>query len=370
MRTPLKGQPARGFRTPPEVTEFFRDKGLRPSFSWQDIFAQENALDFTVAKAVELELLTAFRTSIQTAIDNGEGFGSWREKIVPELQRLGWYGRRRVEDPTGAWKSKIVDFSRPARLQIIFWSNVRAARAAGQWERAQQTKGALPYLVYARTKSIDPRAEHLAWVGVMLPVDHPFWATHFPPNGWNCKCSTLQITRRAYDDFKSRDGYTPDAPEIEWKTFANARTGEVTRVPAGIDPGWHTNPGVARARTLVDAFSNRLKMAGEADARAAIERFVNSPTPAALAAIGGESFNLPAAMMDGRIVTAPSSRLAGKRPAIRPRDLPLVQKVIDAAAAREASARGGTILRALVDGARRALTLSRLLEILGLRDEK
>lgn len=266
----------RGFQTPPEITRYFEQKSLKPAFSWQDVWGQEHAYAFTVAKAVDLELLTLFKTSIQRAIDKGEGFESWREKLVPELQRLGWYGKRKVDDPTGAWKSKIVDFSRPRRLETIFWSNVRAARAAGQWERIQRTKAGLPYLLYVRTTSAEPRQEHLAWAGTILPVDDSFWSTHFPPNGWGCKCSVRQITRFEYDKLKGKEGYSTDAPAIEERIFTNDRTGEITRVPVGVDPGWHTNPGLARAKTLVQNVSARLEAAGEDAARTRIAEIVSS----------------------------------------------------------------------------------------------
>ena len=364
-------KPVRGFKTPPEIVRYLEEKNLKPAFSWQDVWGEENAYNFAVAKAVELDLLTAFKTSIQTAIENGEGFESWRGKIVPELQRLGWYGRRKVEDPTGQWKTKIVDFSRPARLQLIFWSNVRSARAAGDWARAQETKRGLPYLVYTRTKSVDPRLEHLAWVGVILPVDDPFWRTHFPPNGWNCKCSTLQITQRRYNDVKDQDGFTTEAPVIEWTTFTNARTGEVTRVPKGIDPGWGQNAGLSRARTLVENYSARLATSGETAARASIEAFVNSPAPRVLASIAGEAFDLPTAVMNGRIVTAKSTSLAGDKPRIRANDLPMVQRVIDAASAREKEvAKKGFTLRGLFSGVRWVLALSRVFEILRFDNEE
>nr|WP_255679739.1 phage minor head protein [Methylocystis sp. WRRC1] len=309
--------------------------------------------------------MNLFKSSIQKALENGQGFETWRQGIVPELQRLGWYGRRKVADPEGRWKSKIVDFSKPARLQTIFWHNVRAARAAGQWERIQRTKRGLPYLLYVRTASVEPRPEHLVWAGVILPVDDDFWKTHFPPNGWGCKCAVRQITKFEFQRLDGQDGYTTDRPSMETTTFVNNRTGEVTQVPVGIDPGWQTNPGLARARTLVENFSARLADAGEEAARKSIAEFVASPAPRFLATIPGASFDIPAAVMDGRIVTAPSGALTGKRPRVRAQDLPLVQRVIDEAAKREAGEKPrGFTLRALIARTRWRLSLSRLLQIL------
>ncbi|WP_245429243.1 phage minor head protein, partial [Rhodoplanes elegans] len=146
----------------------------------------------------------------------------------------------------------------------------RAARAAGQWNRIQRTKRALPYLLYVRSASERKRPEHLRWVGTILPVDHPFWSTHFPPNGWNCKCSVRQLDKADRDDYLSRPksdaedaiSYDDTAPDLGTRTHVNRRTGEVAEVPVGIDPGWDTNPGLSRARTLVRQLHDQLDTAG------------------------------------------------------------------------------------------------------------
>ena len=33
------------------------------------------------------------------------------------------------------------------------------------------------------------RPEH----GVILPVDHPWWKRHYPPNGWKCRCKAMSV---------------------------------------------------------------------------------------------------------------------------------------------------------------------------------
>lgn len=99
---------------------------------------------------------------------------------------------------------------------------------------------------------------------MILPADDPFWRTHFPPNGWGCKCTVRQITRRERERLLSSASeekfYSAERPVIEMKPFVNRRTGEVTYVPDGIDPGWHTNPGMpARRRLLDEALAGRVE---------------------------------------------------------------------------------------------------------------
>ncbi|MBX3545579.1 phage minor head protein [Chelatococcus sp.] len=315
MAKALVGRVQKGFTVPPEVPRYFADKSLKPGFSYLDTWAQEHAYSFTVAKAVETELLTAFRDSIAKAIDAGQGFETWREGIRDELARLGWWGKRLVDDPDGG-PAKLVDFSSPRRLRTIFWSNLRSARAAGQWERMQRGKRALPYILYVRTTSSDPRQEHLSWVGIILPIDDPFWSTHFPPNGWMCKCTVRQISGRERDKLleaeKGEAGiwYVTEAPPVTVKPFLNRRTGEVTAIPAGIDPGWHTNPGLARASNLVESLQNRLDAAGPTVARKQIAELMETPAPKVLMNLP-ERVRMPVAVSEGL-----QQQLAAKSPVV------------------------------------------------------
>ena len=269
------------FAVPAEVTSYFDGKTSTPAFSWLDVWAEEHAYKFTVAKAVELDVLNAFRSTISTAISEGQGFESWKPQIEKELTRLGWWGPRMVSDPTGAQPDRMVNFASDRRLKTTFWANMNSARAAGQWERAQRSKRVLPYVLYVRTTSSDPRVEHLQWVGLILPIDDPFWTTHWPPNGWQCKCQVRMISARERDrlqgtervigqdldgnDIKIR--YTEKAPDLGPDIqYRNRRTGEISVVPPGIDPGWQTNPGMARASTLIQNLETKLAVAAPQDA--------------------------------------------------------------------------------------------------------
>ena len=330
-----------GFPVPPEVSAYFRDKNLRPAFSWQDLWGQEHAYNFTVAKAVDAELLKTFQDSLQRAIDQGQSFETWRNQLRPELERQGWWGKRMVADPAGKAPDKAVDFSSPRRLQTIFWANVRSARAAGQWERAQRAKRALPFLLYVRTTSREPREEHLRWAGLILPVDHPFWDTHFPPNGWGCKCSVRQISAREAERLLKEPGYTNDPGDFErLATYVNRRTGQVTQEPVGIDPGWGTNPGKSRAETLVENLTGKLDAAGPEVARKIVEEWMASPTPQILLGLD-KRVQIPVAVAPdiqktlgakGPIVVTSNDtmrRKVDKHAPVAPESFGLVQEIID-----------------------------------------
>lgn len=273
-----------GFGPPPEVTRYFEDRAWKPSFNWKDVFGAEHANAFAVAKVTELELGTLFKTSMAKAIAEGRGFETWRKDVVEELRKAGWGGPRLVEDPTGKQAPVAVDFTAPRRLRTIFWGNMASARAAGQWERAQRSKRALPFFLYLHTVSAHPRKDHLQWVGLIRPVDDPIWAKIFPPNGWHCKCAVRQITAREAEQLLARPHkdddtvrYTSEAPEIPMRTWTNKRTGEILQVPAGCDPGWGGNPGLARVKGVMRALEQSLIEATPADATKALDELWQSP---------------------------------------------------------------------------------------------
>ncbi|MBU2713723.1 hypothetical protein [Zooshikella harenae] len=66
----------------------------------------------------------------------------------------------------------------------------------------------------------------------MLSVDDPFWHTHFPPNGWGCKCRV-----RALSVQEATKKGIAKTPAIRWVSWTHQQTGRTERIPEGIDPG-------------------------------------------------------------------------------------------------------------------------------------
>jgi len=57
------------------------------------------------------------------------------------------------------------------------------------------------YLLQYRTAGDDRvREEHAELEGVTLPIDDGFWASYYPPNGWNCRCTVVQVRRGKYEE--------------------------------------------------------------------------------------------------------------------------------------------------------------------------
>lgn len=250
--------PAAGsFTLPPaQAIGYFKAKGLKVTFDWRDMIGAEHASAFTVAKMADLDLLADVKASLEDAIEQGLSFDSWRDTIVPLLQQKGWWGRQPVTDPlTG--ETVVAQLGSPGRLKTIFRTNVQSAYAAGQWEQIQEQKDVAEFLMYDAVDDHRTRPQHADWDGTVLPVDHDWWTTHYPPNGWNCRCGVIQLSAEDLDDL----GLAPSAkpPAGGTSNWTNPRTGKVEKVDKGLDPGWNVNPGATHLASLQKLAAEKIK---------------------------------------------------------------------------------------------------------------
>jgi uncharacterized protein with gpF-like domain len=210
-----------------EAVRYFTGKLSIPSARWADIWKGEHARAFTIAGAMRDDLLADFRAAVETALIEGKTIADFRKEFDQIVTRYGWsYNGGR------GW-----------RTRVIFETNVRTAYQAGRYAQMVDPDVAAyrPYWRYRHGDSRQPRPEHLAWDGLVLAADDPWWQTHYPPNGWGCKCRVEALSERQMGKLGKAG---PDqAPEIETYEWTDRKTGEIHTIPKGIDPGWDYNVG-------------------------------------------------------------------------------------------------------------------------------
>lgn len=72
-----------------------------------------------------------------------------------------------------------------------------SAEMAAKWERFSED-GDRYYLQYRTANDGKVRPTHAALHGVTLPMSDPFWEEYYPPNGWNCRCTAVQVRKSKY----------------------------------------------------------------------------------------------------------------------------------------------------------------------------
>jgi SPP1 gp7 family putative phage head morphogenesis protein len=281
MMVAMAGPMALEFKNlpPKEAIAAFERKGYTFGFDWQDVWQHEHATAFTVAKVSRLDILQDIRGAMDLAIKNGMTPQEFKKQLTPILQAKGWWGRKDQVDPsTGEVRN--VQLGSGRRLQTIFDVNMRASYGAGKWERIQRTKSKRPNLRYFSVRDGRTRPQHRAWHGIVLPVDHEFWKSHYPPNGWRCRCTVQQLSDRDLE----RYGYelSPN-PAIQTRKWVNKNTGEIHDVPVGIDPGFAYNVGEAAMRVPIDPAKYTLPAIGHESARQSVlqpdfEKFLKGQT--------------------------------------------------------------------------------------------
>lgn len=237
---------------PVEAIGHFRRKGLHVGFDWRDTDASQHLKSFTVAKMMDLDILKDVRTAVQDALEKGTTFEKFMDDLEPLLRRKGWWVKQEVTDPrTG--ERVLAQLGSPQRLRTIFDVNLRTAYAHGQWQKIERLAEERPYLMYVGILDGRIRPLHRSWHGTILRWDHPWWQTHYPPNGWRCRCAVRQLSEDALERYGLQ--VSSRAPDDGMREWVNRRTREVETVPNGIDPGWSHNVGLRdqgiESRTMI-----------------------------------------------------------------------------------------------------------------------
>ncbi|MDQ2084524.1 phage minor head protein [Xanthobacteraceae bacterium Astr-EGSB] len=217
---------------PQEAIDFLRRKIDLPTQAWTDIWQEMHSRAFVVAGAQSEALLADFHEAVNRAIAEGRTLAQFRADFDHIVATHGWSYKG-----SRAWRSR-----------VIFQTNLRMAYAAGRWEQIQRVKKTRPYLRYVAVMDARVRPLHAEWHDTVLPVDDPWWQTHFPPNGWNCRCSVMSLNERDLARYGLK--VSERAPDVvmEERTIRTAAGARTIQVPRGIDPGFAYRPGALPPR--------------------------------------------------------------------------------------------------------------------------
>jgi hypothetical protein len=202
-----------------EQIDFFKQKLNMPSERWTDIWQTGHNSAFSVAGAMKDDLLNDFRRAVDAAINDGKSITWFKKEFNNIVAKHGWSHTGKTN-----W-----------RARVIYNTNMRQSYNAGRYEQLQR----FAYWRYAHGDSRYPRELHLKWHNTILTKDDPWWETHFPANGWGCKCRVYGVSEHEFNRLGLNASPRPDDGSREW---LDKHSGEVHQVPKGIDPGFDYAP--------------------------------------------------------------------------------------------------------------------------------
>ncbi len=264
---------------PKDAVSYFRSKGIAISDDWQEVWAAAHARAFTVAKATELDVLTAIRAAVDSAISEGWTAKQFQANLKPQLEKLGWWGKQEID-------GREVQLGSPYRLNTIYRQNLQTAYMAGRYRRMLSRSKTHPYWQYVAIDDGQTRPAHARLRGKVFRFDDPIWDIIYPPNGWGCRCRVRALTEAQVKAMgltvENGEGYIQ---RFDTETVARG-TGEVLTVPharidlpdgssMSPDLGWAYNPGSAAYGTDV-AMARKLGQVKQIDTRAQYIQALNN----------------------------------------------------------------------------------------------
>lgn len=122
----------------------------------------------------------------------------------------------------------------PYQVESVLRTNVQLAYGAARWNAAEDEdmQELLWGWEYATVGDDRVRPNHAAMDGARYPKGDPFWLKNWPPNGWNCRCSTVEIIKG------DKEARKKAAREKKVDV-----AGEIMVGKPEADEGWGFNPG-------------------------------------------------------------------------------------------------------------------------------
>ncbi len=209
--------------------EFFRDKLNLPTKSYTDIQGAAHDQAFVVAGALKADLLNDLRGAVDRVVADGIGFEAFKKDFRSIAAKHGW-----AYNGGSNW-----------RAQVIYETNLNQSYNAGREAQMAdpELRARRPYGMYKHYASPNERPEHVAWDGLIIPLDDPWWDSHSPANGWGCRCKKFMYSDRDVER-RGLKVVKPPPEEFEDRVIGK-RSGnpQTVRVPKGIDPGFQYSPG-------------------------------------------------------------------------------------------------------------------------------
>ncbi len=153
-------------------------------------------------------------------------------QLIAEATELGTPPVKAAQQVRAELARLGLDPGNPYQLETIFRTQTLTAYNAARWQMLQDPDVQEILWGYEYVTAGDERVRdsHVAMDGTRLPKNAQEWSSLWPPNGWNCRCTTVEIIR--------------GDPLARKKPLKDKKIGGKLVEPKP-DEGWAFNPGEA-----------------------------------------------------------------------------------------------------------------------------
>ncbi|WP_304212775.1 phage minor head protein [Phocaeicola plebeius] len=154
----------------------------------------DNAVD-TALKEVPLDDISVQRLKESNYVFSGIKTFHELNEAFPSL--LDEEGNRKPFNQFLNDVQKVYDAYNVQYLRTEYNFAQASALMAARWKQFEQD-GDRYNLQYQTMYDKRVRRTHRMLHNITLPIESPFWDKYFPPNGWNCRCTVVQVRKDKY----------------------------------------------------------------------------------------------------------------------------------------------------------------------------
>lgn len=205
-----------------EARSLFERRQVLPKAAFDALEQGARRQAFTVARMASAEMLNVTKAELARQLSQA------RERPIVDQDDVARRGGFNLRDFRRFAKDRLESAgwtpANKSHVETVFRTNAVGALASGRFVemRKPDVLAALPYWQIRGVNDSRARPTHKAAFGIILPANHPFWLTAYPPWGFNCRCACIARSKR-------------------WLERSGKPLGPVPKnLP---DPGWESKPG-------------------------------------------------------------------------------------------------------------------------------
>jgi SPP1 gp7 family putative phage head morphogenesis protein len=208
-----------------EAVAFIRAKAPLKRAQFEQLLPELQALAFTVSGVTAADALQDLRDTVAT-LPEGVNFKTVQKQVAAklathldaeDLQPL------LVDLDPEELAAKQAQLMQRARFLVRHHGN--QAYAVTAYQDLQEHGDIFPFWKYLTVGDGHVRDTHRALDGLVLPKDHEFWQTHFPPWEFGCRCQVVPVTEGEYKEYQKLD---EGKEEHERQTLTDAQLEALT----------------------------------------------------------------------------------------------------------------------------------------------